>query len=121
MIKIILDLEERLTNAELDANASVLDDLLSDNFRGISIRGIRLDKTGFISSICDSGVRFTDLKIENLEMTEKENTVYVYGRSIFNLEMNDTKITGTAQFLDIWVFDYKQWKLQSSSITPEKK
>ena len=115
----IIELEEKLTKAELTANEETLKNLLSEEFRGVNIRGERIDKKGFIAGVCKSGIKFNELKIENVDVLLKENYAIVTGRSVFELQIDENKLPGSAQFMDIWQLD-ETWQLIASTVTPER-
>ena len=116
----ILDCEIRLTEAELHADEQVLNDLLSDDFKGVNHRGMRVNKRNFIFGMCRAGVGLNSLEIADLEMVIEEHMVIVYGKSMFDLVVNEETIHGSAQYVDIWRLIDGKWKLQVSSVTPMK-
>ena len=116
--KQILECEHRLTEAELHADEQTLQNLLSDDFKGVNHRGMRVNKRNFIFGMCRAGVALDSLKIEDLELVVEESMVIVYGKSTFDLIVNEETVHGATQYIDIWRKIDGAWKLQVSSVTP---
>ena len=116
----ILECEHRLTKAELHADESALESLLSDDFKGVNHRGMRVNKRNFIFGMCRAGVGLKNLEIADLEMVIEEQMVIVYGKSMFDLVVNEETVHGSTQYIDIWRKIDGEWKLQVSSVTPMK-
>ena len=113
----ILELENRLTKAERENDQQSLHNLLADDFFGVSSRGDKLDKNGFIQSF-NAQLTFNSLEIEDLEIKFLENTAWVSGKSVYQIEVQGHKIDGSARYIDTWIRQESGWKLQSASITP---
>ncbi len=121
----VRDLEQKLTIAEKTGDESGLTELLAEDFTGINMKGMRVNRAGFIFGLCKAGITFESLTIENLQITVTEAQAVVFGKSTFSVVMNGatiegTTIEGTAEYLDIWQFRNSQWKLHYSSVTPSR-
>ncbi len=120
MNQVIQDLEQKLTEAEKAGDETLLTELIAEDFTGINMKGMRVDRNGFIFGLCKAGITFENLTIENLQITITEGQAVVFGKSIFSVVMNGTTIEGTAEYLDIWQQHNSQWKLHYSSVTPSR-
>lgn len=118
---IITDCEDRLAKAEKLGSTQMLEPLLHLEFQGITIRGYRVDKLGFIDSVCNPYVRFISLTIEDVEVSACGNSAIATGRSKFEVEIDDRIHSGTAQYLNLWHQENGVWKLRASSVTPESR
>jgi ketosteroid isomerase-like protein len=117
----IKSFEERLTLAERNSDRAALDALLHPDFQGVSMKGRKLDRSGFIDMLCNPRLSFTILEIENLEIHPAGNTYVAIGRSVFVAQANGARFEGSAHFMDVWIQSGSGWQLVASSVTPEAK
>ncbi len=118
--KIILELELKLTEAELSGDIKLLSSVISDNFLGITISGKRVDKSGFISNMCHSGIAFSKLTIEDVTIIDSGTIATAIGRSVFDATIDNRILSGSAQFMDVWQHLNGTWLLMASTVTPER-
>jgi hypothetical protein len=110
--------EHELTSAERTGDAAALDGMLAADFRGVTLTGAKVDRRQFIATLCSSGLKFTNLEIDDLEVRELGSAVVAAGRSTFVGATGGRHVTGSARFLDVWTPVAGRYRLTYSSVTP---
>lgn len=122
-IELITSYEKKLTTAERIRDRAELSTLLSDDFSGVNMKGIRVNKESFIFGLCDSGIVFDSLEIENLDishLSDIKSNILVHGISKFNITLPDgNNFNGSAEFADIWNCKNGICHLRFASVTPK--
>jgi hypothetical protein len=118
----LIKAENRLTEAERAGNKAELSILLSEEFLGIDAHGRRFGKSEFIRKFCDSGLKFQQLQIADLNSLIPEGSFrIILGRSFYVVEVPGRRVEGSAQFMDCWNRTNGKWQLLASTVTPEER
>ena len=114
----IRELTDTWTAAEVDGDLQVLDEILTDDFRGIGPLGFVLDKAAWLHRFA-GGLHNKTLSIERLNVTtEGLGTAVVVGMLVQQATFNDFDSSGEYRISFVAMKHRGHWQIASCHLGP---
>jgi ketosteroid isomerase-like protein len=112
----VLAAQARFDRAELDGDATTLEELLTDDFASIGPKGFVLDRRRWID-------RHQLFRYETLDVSDVEVACYEQAAIVRNLQHNRATYEGepvelTVRVSQTWVRQGEQWRLAGIQFSP---
>jgi hypothetical protein len=99
---------------------AALKELLSDNFVGMNLHGLNIDKDAFIANSCNPDLKFSMLEVSEQLVKQIDAVGIVIGKTIYQATFKGKPIEGCTRFIDIWASYNDRTLLVSSTVIREK-
>jgi len=116
--KMLMNIEQELTNAILKSDASVFERYLADNFIFTDPGGSLGNKTQLIAGLKAGDFKFESSKIDSMKVQVYGNTAVVNYRTTDKGKIKDFDISGQFRWTDVFVKLNDRWQLVAGQGTP---
>lgn len=109
---------ERFRKALFDCDASALQDMIAEDYRGFDPQGQLQDKAMTLEAYCPGGVKLERYDVEDLEIRIIENVGIIIGTGRIQGMFAESAFAHHVRFLDVYIDKEGHWRLYVSQVTP---
>ena len=109
--QVIRQVDHERIQAQVSADASVLDRIYADDFIGVGPSGAVRNKAQVISDLTSGDLKFQSITTDDVQVRVYGNTAVETGRSTMNGQDKGKAVPHDTRFTRVWVEQQGRWRL----------